>query len=349
VEERVLKRVNDAMPDAVGRRYVAVYFPPEAKAAIEALTQDVLAAFGARLEANPWMTPATRAQAIAKLAAVTVKVGYPERWQTYETVKLADSFAGSLRSALDARLRKEYAKAGKPVDPAEWTDPAQIVNAYYNPLGNEIVFPAGILQPPFFDYEADAASNYGAIGVIIGHEITHGFDIQGSQFDAHGNLRNWWTDEDRERFRALNAALAAQYAAIEVAPGLFINGQITVGENAADLGGIQTAFAALRSKLAAEGAALPATPGAGTTPIAAEVVVAPPFTPEQRFFIAAASAWRSKVRPQFLEWMIRSDPHAPGEVRATQPLRNADACYSAFGIEPGDPMWLAQEERIVIW
>jgi putative endopeptidase len=245
LEERVLGHVNSALPDAVGKLYVGKYFPPEAKAAIEELTHDVLAAFGERLEMNAWMTPTTRQKAVEKLHAVTVKVGYPDKWRTYEEVALSESFAGSLRNAHEADLRERFGKAGKPVDRREWDAPAQIVNAFYDPFGNEIVFPAGILQAPFFDYQADAAANYGAIGYVIGHEITHGFDLTGSQFDAQGDLADWWTPTDRERFLALNAELAAQYAAIEVAPGLFVNGQITVGENAADLGGIQNAYAAL--------------------------------------------------------------------------------------------------------
>lgn len=349
LEERVLEQVNGALPDAVGKLYVAAHFPPPAKAAIEALTEDVLAAFRQRLEGNAWMTPTTKAKAVEKLDAVTVKVGYPDEWETYETVEPADSFAGSLRSALAAKLTKDFAKAGKPVDRAEWAIPAQMVNAFYNPLANEIVFPAGILQAPFFDYQADHAANYGAIGYVIGHEITHGFDRQGSQFDAAGNLANWWTDADRERFLALNERLAAQYDAIEVAPGLFVNGQITVGENAADLGGIQNAYAALLARLEAEQTPTPANAAAGGGATPAAVTVAPPFTPEQRFFIAAASVWRNKTRPEFLETIVRSDTHAPGSVRATQPLRNADAFFAAFGIRPGDPMWLTPAERIVIW
>ncbi len=347
LEERVLDQVNGALPDAVGKLYVAAYFPPEAKATIEELTQDVLTAFRDRLETNIWMTPETRAKAVEKLDAVTVKVGYPEEWETYETVELGESFAASLRSAHEAHLRKDYTKAGNPVDRTEWDLPAQIVNAQYNPFANEIVFPAGILQPPFFDYEADPASNYGAIGYVIGHEITHGFDLMGSQFDSDGNLANWWTEEDQEDFLALNEALAEQYSAIEVAPGLFVDGQITVGENAADLGGIQNAYAALLARLAEE-TAPGATTAAGATPVAGDMIE-PPFTPEQRFFIAAASVWRNKTRPEFLELLVRSDTHAPGSVRATQPLRNADPFFPAFGIEPGDPMWLAPEERIIIW
>jgi putative endopeptidase len=347
LEERVLDRVNGAVPDAVGKLYVAAYFPPEAKATMEALTQDVLAAFQQRLEANSWMTPATKAEALRKLATVTVKVGYPDRWETYEAVALADSFAGSLRSALAMRLAEHFAKAGQPVDRSRWTRPVQDVDAFYVPPENAMFFAASILQPPFFDYKADAASNLGGIGYIIGHEITHGFDLGGSQFDGEGNLRDWWTAEDRQRFLALNEALAAQYAAIEVAPGLFVNGQFTVIENSADLGGVQNAYAALLAGLGEDETALAASPTLGATPAA--VAVALPFTPQQRFFIAAAATWRIKIRPEALDLFVRNDTHAPDVVRGTQPLRNADPFYAAFGIEAGDPMWLAPAERIVIW
>jgi putative endopeptidase len=339
LEERVLNQVNAALPDAVGRLYVDAYFPPDAKAEIEALTGDVLAAFRARLEANPWMTPETRARAVEKLDAVSVKVGYPDDWKGYAEVEVGGSFAATLDNAGEVEIRRQYAKAGRPVDREEWEAPAQLVNAFYNPLANEIVFPAGILQPPFFDAAADPAANYGAIGYVIGHEITHGFDLSGSQFGPTGNLENWWTAEDRERFLALNEELAAQYDAIEVAPGLFVDGQITVGENAADLGGIQVAHDALLRRLAEEAGTTPAAEPAmdpateaGATPVAEAVVVEPPFTPEQRFFIAAATVWRTKVRPAALELQVRSDPHAPGAVRAVQPLRNAAAFFAAFGI-----------------
>jgi putative endopeptidase len=347
LEERVLERVNGAVPDAVGKLYVAAYFPPEAKATMEALTQDVLAAFRQRLEANTWMTPATKAEALRKLAAVAVKVGYPEQWETYEAVALAASFAGSLRSALAMRLAEHFAKAGHPVDREKWTRPVQDVDAFYVPPENAMFFSASILQPPFFDYEADAASNLGGIGFIAGHEITHGFDLGGSQFDGEGNLRNWWTAEDRQRFLALNEALAAQYSAIAVAPGLFVNGQFTVIENSADLGGIQNAYTALLAGLGEDETAVAASPTMGATPAAVSVM--PPFTPRQRFFIAAAATWRIKIRPEALELFVRNDTHSPDVVRGTQPLRNCDAFFAAFGIEPGDPMWLVPEERIVIW
>lgn len=337
LEERVLERVNGAVPDAVGKLYVAAHFPPEAKASMAALTQAVLDAFQQRLEANSWMTPATKAEALRKLAAVTIKVGYPERWESYEAVAIADSFAGSLRSALAMRLAEHFAKAGQSVDRSAWSRPVQEVDAFYVPAENAIFFPASILQPPFFAYEADLASNLGGIGFIIGHEITHGFDLGGAQFDGAGNLRDWWTAEDRQRFLALNDALAAQYAAIEVAPGLFVNGQFTVIENSADLGGLQNAYAALVANETEDG-------GRET-----EGIVEQPFTPQQRFFIAAAAIWHVKIRPEALDLFVRNDTHAPDVVRGTQPLRNAEPFFAAFGIVPGDPMWLAPEERIAIW
>ncbi|MCC6315640.1 MAG: M13 family metallopeptidase [Thermomicrobiales bacterium] len=363
VAERVLGQVNGLMGQAVGQLYVEKYFPPEAKAAIDALVDEVILAFGQRLDVNTWMSPETKVKAHEKLAAMGVKVGFPDTWRTYEQVELGDSYAASVLSAANSEARRELAKAGHPVDRAEWDIPPQTVNAFYSPLDNQIVFPAGILQPPFFDYQADPASNYGAIGYVIGHEITHGFDLQGSQFDAQGNLANWWTDEDRARFLALNDRLVAQYDAIEAMPGLFVNGQITVTENAADLGGIQVAHDALLHTLETTpgAAAIDATPliavpaageatpvEAGATP-AARVAVEPPFTEEQRLFIAAASVWREKVRDAYLETLIKTDTHAPAEVRATQPLRNMDAFFTAFGITPGDPMYLPPDQRVVIW
>jgi predicted metalloendopeptidase len=347
LDERVLSRVEGALGDAVGQLYVAERFPPAAKAEMERLTADIIAAFRLRLEANPWMTEATKARALEKLAAMVVKVGYPDEWETYEDVLVGPSFADTAISAFRARAREDLDEIDEPVDRTEWFANAQTVNAYYSPVLNEIVFPAGILQPPFFDLQADPAVNYGAIGFVIGHEITHGFDLEGSQFDAQGNLDNWWTDEDRERFLALNEALAAQYAAIEVAPGLFVNGQLTVTENAADLGGIQVAWDALQTRLAEEGIATPVA----ATPIAdaGDVVIAPPFTPAQEFAIAAATVWRQKIRDAALATQVNSGVHAPGSVRAVQPLRNLDAFYAAFGIGPGDPMWLAPEDRVVIW
>jgi putative endopeptidase len=338
------------MGDALGKLYVDEHFPPEAKAEMIDLVDGIVAAFGDRLERNEWMTPETREKALDKLSTLRVKVGYPDpgKWETYEEVEIGDSYFDSVLSAANASIRESLAEAGQPVDREEWGMNAQTANAYYSPLNNEIVFPAAILQPPFFDYRADPASNYGAIGFIIGHEITHGFDLSGSKFDQNGNLADWWTPADRERFEELNNALVTQYDEIEVLPELFVNGQLTVTENVADLGGVETAYDALQNLLAQEadvsGSAVAdaaATPVAPTDPLE--------LTPDQRFFIAAATVWRGKMRDEALITRVRSGVHAPPEVRATQPLRNTDEFYAAFGIVEGDPMYLAPAERIRIW
>ncbi|HET7601898.1 MAG TPA: M13 family metallopeptidase [Gemmatimonadales bacterium] len=345
VEERALSQTSGLMGDALGRLYVAEHFPPEAKQEMEALVARIVAAFGDRLEHNEWMTPETREKALAKLATLRVKVGYPDEWETYEDVEIGESYAETVLSAANASLRESLAEAGQPVDREEWGMNAQTANAYYSPLNNEIVFPAAILQRPFFDYRADPASNYGAIGFIIGHEITHGFDLQGSRFDANGNLEEWWTAEDRARFEALNQDLVAQYDAIEVLPDLFINGQLTVTENVADLGGIETAYDAFQSLLDEQGAVAESESSAASR--TGDNVA--DLTPDQRFFIAAATVWRGKMRDEALTTRIRSGVHSPPAVRATQPLRNTDEFYEAFGIVEGDPMYLAPAERVRIW
>ena len=334
IEGRVLDQVNLQLGDALGQLYVDAYFSPEAKAASAMLVDDVVAAFRARLAGNAWLTETTKAAALAKLDTLRIKVGYPERWRSYDAVTVSDSYFGTALSAFNATYRYGLAQIGRPVDREAWPFPPQTVNAMYNPLGNEIVIPAAILQPPFFDAAADGASNYGAIGFVIGHEITHAFDAQGAQFDAAGELVNWWSVEDYARFQALGDEVTAQYAAIEVLPGQFIDGQLTVAENVADLGGIQTAHDALQIALARDGRP---TADAGE------------LTPEQRFFVAAATIWRAEVREAALQTQLAADSHAPSAVRGTQPLRNCDAFYTAFAIEPGDPMYLAPEERIEVW
>lgn len=333
LNERVLEDVNTMVGDAVGQLYVAEYFPPEAKAQITELVETIVVAFRQRLEDNPWMTPETRALALEKLDKLGVKVGYPDRWKSYEAVEIEDSYMMSALSALNADYRRTLERAGQPVDPTEWSALPQEVNAFYDPFNNDITFPAAILQAPFFDYQADPAVNFGGIGMVIGHEITHGFDLQGSQFDADGDLSNWWTEEDNAAFQELNEAAAAQYSAIEVLPELFIDGQITVTENVADMGGIQVAYDALQTYLEVNG---------DTGEIGG-------FTQEQRFFISAATIWREKIRDEFLELLVRSDVHAPATARATQPMRNMDEFHEAFDIEEGDPMYLPPEERVVIW
>ena len=348
IDERVLGQVNGLMGDALGKLYVDEHFPPEAKAEMVDLVDGIVAAFGNRLERNEWMTPGTQEKALEKLGTLRVKVGYPDKWETYEEVEVGDSYFASVLSAANASIRESLAEAGLPVDREEWGMNAQTANAYYSPLNNEIVFPAAILQPPFFDYRADPASNYGAIGFIIGHEITHGFDLSGSKFDQNGNLADWWTAADRERFEELNDALVAQYDEIEVLPDLFVNGQLTVTENVADLGGVETAYDALQNLLAqeADGEYAGVTDAAATPTTSDDPLE---FTPEQRFFVAAATVWRGKIRDEALVTRVRSGVHAPPEVRATQPLRNTDEFYEAFGIVEGDPMYLAPAERIRIW
>ena len=365
LEDRTLDQTSDMLGEAIGQLYVEEYFPPEAKQEIEALVDALIVSFRGRIESNPWMSEETKALAIEKLEAVVVKVGYPDTWRSYEDVEIGDSYYESFLSAANADTRYELSKAGEPVDRDEWFVPPQVVNAFYDPTTNSILFPAAILQAPFFDYQADPAVNFGGIGMVIGHELTHGFDLQGSQFDAQGNLSNWWTEEDQARFGELNDRVAAQYSEIEVLPDLFIDGQITVTENVADLGGVQIAYDALEIYLTAEGdpqalAELAASPAAtpiatplatpAASPVASPVAVdVEELTPQQVFFISAATVWREEIRDEALETQVRTDVHAPAEARATQPLRNMEEFHEAFDIGPGDGMYLAPEERVVIW
>jgi predicted metalloendopeptidase len=332
-EEQALNAVNSSLGFALGKLYVDEYFPPEAKAQVEELVAELKEATRARIEQLDWMTPETKAEALKKLDTMRVKVGYPDKWETYENVSIEDSYTASLLSANIAEYKRDLAKVGGPVDRDEWGMLPQTVNAYYSPTNNEIVFPAAILQPPYFDYQADPAFNYGGIGSTIGHEITHAFDQSGSQFDAAGNLANWWTPEDTERFAALTAEVAAQYDQVEVLPGLFVDGGLTIGENIADMGGLQIAHDALQATLAEEG-----DPG-----------LIEGLTQEERFFITFAARWAEKVREEALRVQMQTDSHAPSDVRAVQPARNMDAFYEAFDIEPGDPEYLPPEERVVIW
>jgi putative endopeptidase len=332
-EEQAMNAVNGAVGEALGKIYVEKYFPPEAKAQIEELVGRIKDATRGRIENVTWMSPETKKEALAKLDAMGVKVGYPDKWRTYENVTIGDSYVASILSANIAEYKRDLARVGGPVDREEWGMLPQTVNAYYSPSNNEIVFPAAILQPPLFDYKADPAYNYGGIGGTIGHEITHAFDQSGSQFDAQGNLRNWWTPEDTTRFKALTDEVVKQYSEIEVAPGLDVNGELTIGENIADMGGLQIAHDALHAALAAEG-----DPG----PIEG-------LTQEQRFFLAHAIRWAEKDRPEALATLVKTDEHSPAQVRAVEPPRNMDAFYEAFDIKPGDPMYLPPDQRVVIW
>ncbi|MFN8593563.1 MAG: M13 family metallopeptidase [Thermomicrobiales bacterium] len=333
LNERALGFVNGRLGFALGKLYVDEYFPPEAKAQIEELTKNVIAAARQRIEAVAWMSPDTKETALAKLDAMRVKVGYPDEWRTYEGVNIEETLPQTLLSASIAEAKRDFGRVNDPVDREEWGMLPQTVNAYYSPTNNEIVFPAAILQSPNFDYQADPAFNYGNIGATIGHEITHGFDQGGSQFDAKGNLVNWWTDQDRASFNALREKLAAQYDTIEVLPGLDVNGNLTIGENIADLGGLQIAHDALLAELAKNG-----DPG-----------LIEGLTQEQRFFISFAYGWVDLARDEAIRTQVQTDEHAPASVRAVQPSRNMEAFFDAFGIGPDDPEYLAPDQRIVIW
>ncbi|MCO5222832.1 MAG: M13 family metallopeptidase [Thermomicrobiales bacterium] len=329
-----LHAVNSFLPDAVGRAYAGAYFSPEARADVEQLVANLKEAFELRLEHNTWMSSATKLKAIEKLHAMTVKVGYPDQWESYAAFSLSDSYWETAFNAMAMQVHMTMASAGQPIDPDQWSMSPQTVNAAYNPTMNDITFPAAILQPPFFDPGADLASNYGAIGYVIGHEITHAFDLQGAQFDLHGNYADWWTPADEAAFLDHNNQVVQLYGEFEVLPGMFIDGQLTVTENVADLGGMQAAYDALQIALHHEG-----DPG----PIDG-------LTQNQRFFIAAAQVWREKQLDSAIRTQILTDEHSPGIARAVLPALNMDAFYDAFPeVQPGDPEYIAPEDRIVIW
>lgn len=337
-DERALQTVNWTLGEALGKLYVEKKFPAEAKAQAVEMIENIKKAYENRINALTWMDAETKKKAIEKLTKTTIKVGYPDQWKDYSALEVKSVNAGGsyLENSMNAakwNFKRDLEKLGKPVDKTEWFMAPQIVNAYYNPSYNEIVFPAAILQPPFFNFTADAAVNYGGIGAVIGHEISHGFDDQGADYDADGNLVNWWTEKDLKEFNRLGDSLAAQYSKIEVLPGNFINGKFTLGENIGDLGGVTAAFDGLQLHLKAKG-----NPGKIDG-----------FTPEQRFFMSWATVWRTKAREEALINQLKTDPHSPGRYRATQPLVNIDAFYEAFGITENDPMYLAPEKRIKIW
>ncbi|MEN8821607.1 MAG: M13 family metallopeptidase [Abyssibacter sp.] len=325
--------VEESLGEVLGRIYVAEHFPPVAKARMERLVDNLLLAYEQSIKELEWMTDETKAEALKKLATFKPKIGYPDKWKDYSAleVRADDLFGNMVRSNL-VESRRELAKLGAPVDPDEWHMTPQTVNAYYNPVANEIVFPAAILQPPFFNLEAEDAINYGGIGAVIGHEIGHGFDDQGSKFDGEGNLNNWWTDADRQAFDALGKQLIEQYNAYEPIPGYKVNGQLTLGENIGDLGGLSIAYEAY--KLALNGRPAP---------------VLDRYTGEQRLFIGWAQVWARKYREEALIERIKSDPHSPSEYRANGTLENIPAFHEAFNTRPGDGMWKAPEDRVQIW
>ena len=325
--------LNGALGEAVGQLYVARHFTPEHKTRTQALVNNLMAAYRESIDALAWMTPQTKAQAQDKLSKYSTKIGYPDTWRDYSAllVQDGDALGNETRSACFEWTRLA-AQAGAPVDRSEWGLTPQTVNAYYNPSLNEIVFPAAILQPPFFDLAADDAINYGAIGAVIGHEISHGFDDQGSQFDGDGVLRNWWTDTDRRAFEAVGAQLVAQFERYEPLPGRGLNGQLTLGENTADLSGLQIAFKAYQRAVADQ----PAADVNG-------------FSGAQRFFLGWSQVWRDKVRDERALALLTTDPHSPAEFRANGAALNHDGFHAAFATQPGDGMFKPVAERIRIW
>ena len=338
LEKRSIRTVNGTLGEALGKLYVGEKFPPEAKAQMKELVGNLVKAYTNRINALAWMDDETKAKAIKKLELTTVKVGYPDQWEDYSDLSLVNE-AGEL-NYFDAMLNvgaynfaENLAELGQAVDKTKWFMSPQTVNAYYNPAYNEIVFPAAILQPPFFDFTADAAVNYGGIGGVIGHEISHGFDDSGADYDAYGNLINWWTEKDLDEFNALGDKLANQYSAIEVLPETFINGKFTLGENIGDVGGIHAAFDALAIHHQENGKPEPIDG----------------FTAEERFFLSWGTIWRAKIRDEALKNQVRTDPHSPGYNRANQPLKNMDAFYATFNVQEGDKMYLPKEDRVYIW
>lgn len=339
LNERALQTVNGTLGEALGKLYVEENFPPEAKKKAQEMIANIIEAYKVRIDNLTWMSDSTKTKAKQKLATTTIKVGYPDEWKDYSELEITSpkdengSYFQNMLNAAKWNVKESMAKLGEPVDKTEWFMAPQIVNAYYNPSYNEIVFPAAILQPPFYDYKADAAVNYGGIGAVIGHEISHGFDDSGSRFDSEGNLNNWWSDKDLESFEGLGTALAEQYSAIEVLDSVYINGKFTLGENIGDLGGVNAAYDGLQMHLKEHG-----NPG--------EI---DGFTPEQRFFLSWATVWRTKMREEALRNRIKTDPHSPGMYRAYVPLQNIDAFYEAFDINEGDKMYVKPENRVKIW
>jgi putative endopeptidase len=334
-DERALATVNGTVGEALGKLYVDEKFPPEAKAKAELMIANIIAAFQERIKRLDWMTETTKTKAIEKLDKFTVKIGYPDEWEDYSKMEVAagKSYFDNMMAVNKWSTDKNLSEIGEPVDRTEWGMSPQTVNAYFNPQNNEIVFPAAILQPPFYDYLADEAVNYGGIGAVIGHEISHAFDDSGARFDGDGNLVNWWTDEDLEQFTKRGDALAEQYSAIEVVDSVYINGKFTLGENIGDLGGVLGAYDGLQRFYAENGR--PADIDG--------------FTAEQRFFMSWATIWRTLAREDALRTQVKTDPHSPGFYRATQPLLNIDYFYEAFNIKEGDGMYLAPEKRVRIW
>ena len=334
-EERALATVNGSVGEAIGQLYVDAKFPPEAKEKAEKMIKNVIKAFQSRIKNLDWMSEETKLKAIEKLDKFTVKIAYPDKWKDYSDlhVNKENSFAENMLAVSKWNFDQNISEIGEPVDKTEWGMSPQTVNAYFNPLNNEIVFPAAILQPPFYNYTADEAVNYGGIGAVIGHEISHAFDDSGARFDGDGNVNNWWTENDLIEFEKRGNKLADQYSAIEVLDGVYINGKFTLGENIGDLGGVLGAYDGLKLHIEENG----------------QPELIDGFSAEERFFMSWATVWRTLIREDALRSQITTDPHSPGYNRATQPLKNVDAFYEVFDVKEGDGMYLAPEERVRIW
>lgn len=338
--KRVQGVVESLMGEAVGELYVEQYFPESSKIYMEGLVENLRNALGKHIMHLPWMSDDTKVQAMKKLNAITVKIGYPDKWKDYTTLELDPSlsFYENVHNAHMWHQDEYLKKWGKPVDKTEWGMTPQTINAYYNPMNNEIVFPAGILQAPFFDPNSSDAENYGGIGVVIGHELTHGFDDQGSLFSATGNMENWWTEEDAAAFAELTQGLVGQYSEVEVLPGLFANGQYTLGENIADQGGLRIAYTAFLDSQKKKG-----------IDVESEEALIDGLTPAQAFYMNFANLWAQNVRPEEVRSLTIGDVHSLGENRVNVSLRNIEPFFEAFGIKEGDKMFRPVTERIIIW
>lgn len=331
--KRAVNSVNGMLGELVGEMYVEKYFPAAAKERMVKLVKNLQTALGERIDAQEWMSDSTKIRAHEKLATFHVKVGYPDKWKDYSKLEIKnDSYWANVCRASEWGFNDMYSRIGKPVDKDEWLMTPQTVNAYYNPSTNEICFPAAILQPPFFNMEADDAANYGAIGVVIGHEMTHGFDDQGRQFDKDGNLTDWWAPGDADRFKERAQVMVDFFNKIEVLPGLQANGELTLGENLADHGGLNVAYLAFQN--ATKDAPLGVVDG---------------FTPEQRFFLAYATLWAGNIRDEQIRVYTKSDPHSLGKWRVNGALPHIQAWYDAFHITPSDPLYVAPENRVNVW
>ena len=331
--KRGVSTLEGSLGEAVGKLYVKEHFPAERKVRMEVLVKNLLAAYKSSIDTLDWMSPATKKEAQAKLAKFTPKIGYPNKWKDYSALTVKrDDLAGNVMRSREVEYNRELNKLGKPIDRDEWGMTPQTINAYYNPELNEIVFPAAILQPPFFDAKADDAVNYGGIGAVIGHEISHGFDDQGSQYDGDGNMRNWWTEEDGKKFAEKTKVLINQYAGYSPLPGYNVNGELTLGENIGDNSGLAIAYKAY--KLSLKGKKAPVING---------------LSGDQRFYMGWGQVWRTKMREPAQIAQIKTDPHSPGQYRANGTLKNQPGFYEAFGVKEGDKMYLAPKDRVIIW